>query len=38
MDKVSSFGEVIMVLGVREDESATRGHVIRSHSVDGKPL
>ncbi|WP_043931891.1 DNA phosphorothioation system sulfurtransferase DndC [Bacillus sp. EB01] len=36
MDKVSSFGEVIMVLGVREDESATRGNVIRSHTVDGK--
>jgi DNA sulfur modification protein DndC len=35
-DKVSSFGEVIMVLGVREDESQTRGNVIRSHSVDGK--
>ncbi|MGD6943932.1 DNA phosphorothioation system sulfurtransferase DndC [Cytobacillus gottheilii] len=36
MDKVSSFGEVIMVLGVREDESATRGNVIRSHTVQGK--
>ena len=36
MDKVSSFGEVIMVLGVREDESATRGNTIRSHTVDGK--
>ncbi|MFD0824430.1 DNA phosphorothioation system sulfurtransferase DndC [Neobacillus sp. M.A.Huq-85] len=36
MDKVSSFGEVIMVLGVREDESQTRGNVIRSHTVDGK--
>jgi DNA sulfur modification protein DndC len=36
MDKVSSFGEVIMVLGVREDESATRANVIRSHSVEGK--
>lgn len=36
MDKVSSFGEVIMVLGVREDESVTRGNVIRSHTVDGK--
>jgi len=38
MDKVSSFGEVIMVLGVREDESVTRGNVIRSHSVEGKTL
>ncbi len=36
MDKVSSFGEVIMVLGVREDESATRGNVMRSHTVEGK--
>lgn len=36
MDKVSSFGEVIMVLGVREDESMSRGNTIRSHSVDGK--
>lgn len=36
MNKVSSFGEVVMVLGVREDESTTRGNVIRSHSVDGK--
>lgn len=36
MDKVSTFGEVIMVLGVREDESATRGNVIRSHTVEGK--
>lgn len=36
MDKVSSFGEVIMVLGVREDESATRGNVMRNHTVEGK--
>lgn len=35
-EKVSSHGEVIMVLGVREDESATRGNVIRSHTVEGK--
>ncbi|AYA76008.1 DNA phosphorothioation system sulfurtransferase DndC [Bacillus sp. Y1] len=38
MDKVDSFGEVIMVLGVREDESATRANVIRSHTVEGKVL
>jgi DNA sulfur modification protein DndC len=37
-DKVNSFGEVIMLLGVREDESATRANVIRSHSVEGKVL
>ncbi|WP_191991821.1 DNA phosphorothioation system sulfurtransferase DndC [Bacillus aerolatus] len=38
MDKVDSFGEVIMVLGVRESESATRANVIRSHTVEGKVL
>ncbi|MYL22006.1 DNA phosphorothioation system sulfurtransferase DndC [Halobacillus litoralis] len=37
-EKVNSFGEVIMVLGVREQESATRANVIKSHSVDGKVL
>ncbi|WP_188207537.1 DNA phosphorothioation system sulfurtransferase DndC [Alkalibacillus aidingensis] len=37
-DKVNSFGEVIMVLGVREKESATRANVIKSHSVEGKAL
>ncbi len=37
-DKVNSFGEVIMVLGVRETESATRANVIKSHSVEGKVL
>ncbi|WP_411334430.1 DNA phosphorothioation system sulfurtransferase DndC [Metabacillus indicus] len=37
-DKVNSFGEVIMVLGVREDESATRANVIKSHTVEGKVL
>lgn len=37
-DKVDSFGEVIMVLGVRESESATRANVIKSHTVEGKIL
>ncbi|GGC76564.1 hypothetical protein GCM10007216_03900 [Thalassobacillus devorans] len=37
-DKVNAFGEVIMVLGVRESESATRANVIKSHSVEGKVL
>ncbi|WP_347861063.1 DNA phosphorothioation system sulfurtransferase DndC [Salimicrobium sp. PL1-032A] len=37
-DKVSKFGEVIMLLGVREDESATRANVIKSHSVEGKRM
>lgn len=37
-DKVDTFGEVIMVLGVREKESKTRANVIKSHSVTGKDL
>lgn len=37
-DKVSQFGEVIMVLGVRETESGTRAQVMKSHSVEGKSL
>ncbi|MFC0015083.1 MULTISPECIES: DNA phosphorothioation system sulfurtransferase DndC [Allobacillus] len=37
-DKVSKFGEVIMLLGVREDESATRANVINSHTIEGKRL
>lgn len=36
MNKVSTFGEVIMVLGVREDESASRGNSIREHTIDGQ--
>lgn len=35
-EKVSEFGEVVMVLGVREDESVSRGNSIRSHTIDGK--
>lgn len=38
IDQVSKYGEVIMVLGVREKESSTRAGVIRSHSVEGKLL
>ncbi|MFK3959984.1 DNA phosphorothioation system sulfurtransferase DndC [Pseudalkalibacillus hwajinpoensis] len=38
LDKVSKFGEVIMVLGVRDNESATRANVMKSHSVEGKTL
>ena len=37
-DKVSKFGEVIMVLGVRDNESATRANVMKSHTVEGKRL
>jgi DNA sulfur modification protein DndC len=38
LDKVSTFGEVIMVLGVRDNESATRANVMKSHTVEGKTL
>lgn len=38
MDKVDTFGEVIMVLGVRENESASRANTMKSHSVEGKLL
>lgn len=36
MNKVSNFGEVIMVLGVREDESVSRGNSIREHTIEGQ--
>lgn len=38
LDRVSEYGEVIMVLGVRDDESATRAQVMSSHTVEGKTL
>ncbi|MFN7252942.1 MAG: DNA phosphorothioation system sulfurtransferase DndC [Anaerobacillus sp.] len=38
LDKVSKFGKVIMVLGVRDNESATRANVMKSHTVEGKVL
>ncbi len=38
LDKVSKFGEVIMVLGVRKGESQARDQVLRSHEVEGKIL
>ncbi|MED4462721.1 DNA phosphorothioation system sulfurtransferase DndC [Metabacillus fastidiosus] len=38
MDKVSRFGEVVMVLGVRENESQSRDQVLKSHTVEGKTL
>lgn len=37
-DKVDQFGEVIMVLGVRDSESATRAQVMEKHTVEGKVL
>ncbi|WP_379135233.1 DNA phosphorothioation system sulfurtransferase DndC [Paenibacillus sp. sgz500958] len=38
LDKVSQFGEVIMVLGVRDSESSSRAQVMESHTIDGKTL
>ncbi|MEK4249478.1 DNA phosphorothioation system sulfurtransferase DndC [Paenibacillus sp. FSL W7-1287] len=38
LDKVSKFGEVIMVLGVREEESATRAQSIKQHTIEGSKL
>jgi DNA sulfur modification protein DndC len=38
LDKVSQYGEVVMVLGVRDTESQTRAQVLHSHTVDGKVL
>lgn len=36
--KVADFGEVIMVLGVRSSESATRAQVMSFHRIKGSPL
>ncbi|MGO4890403.1 DNA phosphorothioation system sulfurtransferase DndC [Anaerobacillus sp. MEB173] len=38
LDKVSKFGEVVMVLGVRDNESHTRDQVLKSHTIEGKAL
>ncbi|WP_088102992.1 DNA phosphorothioation system sulfurtransferase DndC [Halalkalibacter urbisdiaboli] len=37
-EKVSEHGEVIMVLGMRDNESATRANVMKSYTVEGKVL
>jgi len=36
--KVAEFGEVVMVLGVRSSESATRAQVMSFHRIKGSPL
>lgn len=36
--KVAEFGEVIMVLGVRKEESATRAQLMSAHEVQGHAL
>ncbi|WP_461673165.1 DNA phosphorothioation system sulfurtransferase DndC [Priestia megaterium] len=38
MDKVSKFGEVVMVLGVRENESQSRDNLLKSYTLEGKSL
>ncbi|WP_407701825.1 DNA phosphorothioation system sulfurtransferase DndC [Thermoactinomyces daqus] len=38
LDKVSEHGEVVMVLGVRVDESKSRAESIRSHQIEGSHL
>lgn len=37
-ERVAEFGEVIMVLGVRSSESATRAQVMSFHRIKGSPL
>jgi DNA sulfur modification protein DndC len=36
--RVAEFGEVVMVLGVRSSESATRAQVMSFHRIKGSPL
>lgn len=38
LDKVAKFGEVIVVLGARSDESASRAQVINKHKIEGSPF
>ncbi len=38
LDKVAVYGEVIVVLGVRRGESATRDQVLSLHSIDNSSL
>lgn len=37
-ERVAEFGEVVMVLGVRSSESATRAQVMSFHKIQGSPL
>lgn len=37
-NKVADFGEVVMILGVRSSESATRAQVMSFHRIKGSPL
>jgi DNA sulfur modification protein DndC len=38
LDKVARYGEVVMVLGVRKSESATRAQVMSLHRIQGSEL
>ncbi|MGQ8870666.1 DNA phosphorothioation system sulfurtransferase DndC [Paenibacillus sp. TSA_86.1] len=38
LDKVDQFGEVVMLLGVRDSESSTRAGVMQSHTIEGSNL
>lgn len=38
LDKVTRFGEVVVVLGARSDESISRAKVIAKHKIDGSSL
>ena len=38
LDKVAEFGEVVVVLGVRKSESATRAQVMSLHRIKGSAL
>lgn len=38
LDKVAEYGEVVMVLGVRKSESATRAQVMSLHEIKGTML
>lgn len=38
LDRVTEFGEVVMVLGVRSGESATRDQVLKNYAIKGSRL
>lgn len=38
LDKVAQFGEAVVVLGSRSEESASRAQVIAKHKIDGSAL
>ena len=38
LDRISEYGEVIMVMGVRKSESTSRAQVMQSHKISGRTL